>query len=90
MRGYAYKISIELVCFARLRLLNPPSTFNSVSQNIPTAFYASLTHTLSTPGPHHVIVFDRVVTNFNNSYNRHDGVSTCPEKGVCFNYKSSP
>lgn len=46
------------------------------------AFYAYLTNTETNAGPHHVIVYDHVVTNSENGYNKHTGAFTAPKSGM--------
>lgn len=46
------------------------------------AFYAYLTNTETNPGPHHVIVYDHIVTNSGNGYNKHSGAFTVPKAGM--------
>ncbi|XP_061192796.1 complement C1q subcomponent subunit B-like [Saccostrea echinata] len=46
------------------------------------AFYAYMSHNEITSSPHHILVFDHVVTNSGGSYNPHLGAFTAPEHGV--------
>ncbi|VDI50837.1 Hypothetical predicted protein [Mytilus galloprovincialis] len=58
-----------------------------LSANIPVqsssvAFYAQLTIVEKDVGHHHPIVFDRVITNVGNAYNKHTGVFTATQNGI--------
>jgi hypothetical protein len=57
-----------------------PKSGRSVEETI--AFYASMSHTEYNPGPHHTLIFDEVVTNLGNGYNKHTGFFTPPVSGV--------
>lgn len=46
------------------------------------AFYAFLTHNENNIGPHHSLIFDRVDTNLESSYNRYTGAFSVPITGV--------
>jgi hypothetical protein len=46
------------------------------------AFYAYMSHTEVSPGPHHTIIFDVPVTNSGNSYNKFNGMFSVPSSGV--------
>lgn len=58
-----------------------------LSANIPVqsssvAFYAQLTIPKKNIGQHHSIVFDRIITNVGNEYNKHTGVFTATQNGI--------
>lgn len=69
-----YKKSISIV----LRDDNgtPVSVYGIVN-----GFYAYLSQSESTPGLHHTVMFDTVITNVGATYNRHDGIFTAPDTG---------
>lgn len=46
------------------------------------AFYAYLTNAEKTPGANHVIVYDHIMTNSGNGYNKHTGAFTAPIAGM--------
>lgn len=46
------------------------------------AFYAQLTENLTHLGKHQIIIFDAVVTNIGNPYNKNIGVFTTPVSGI--------
>lgn len=54
----------------------------SISSNEQTAaFYAYLSHTETYPGHHHIIVFDKVITN-TGAYNTYSGIFVAPSTGM--------
>ncbi|XP_069109801.1 heavy metal-binding protein HIP-like [Argopecten irradians] len=46
------------------------------------AFHAILTHTVTDPGNHHVVDFNKTVTNIGSHFNSQTSVFICPEVGV--------
>ena len=46
------------------------------------AFYVYLTHPENNPGKHHTIIYDYVVTNYGNGYNKYTGAFIAPRSGV--------
>ncbi|XP_062615800.1 uncharacterized protein LOC134277488 [Saccostrea cucullata] len=46
------------------------------------AFYAYLSKFEKSPGVHHTVIFDTVITNVGSFYNHHDGIFTTPTNGV--------
>lgn len=60
---------------------------NVISTPVPkqkavTAFYAYLSKQESTPGTHHTLIFDTVITNENNGYHPFTGTFIVPEIGI--------
>ncbi|CAC5413659.1 unnamed protein product [Mytilus coruscus] len=58
-----------------------------VGENIPMqpatiAFYAYLSKNEENIGTHHALVFDVVITNYGNGYNKHIGAFVAPQSGV--------
>lgn len=45
-------------------------------------FYAYLSHSEISPGPHHIITFDVVKTNVLNTYNKSTGIFICQLDGL--------
>lgn len=65
------------------RLYDPTTTQVQTSSRLnQVAFCTELTHILSNLGPKQTIVFDDVITNFGNAYNKNDGIFTVPVEGV--------
>ncbi|CAC5424237.1 C1QL [Mytilus coruscus] len=60
------------------RLLNA----NIPVQSSSVAFYVQLTIPEKNIGQHHPIVFDRIITNVGNCYNKHTGVFTASQNGI--------
>ncbi|CAC5384865.1 unnamed protein product [Mytilus coruscus] len=59
-------------------LLSSPAV--DTSQKI--AFYAYLSQSEVDPGHHHTIIFDTVITNSGNGYNKHTGTFLVPTEGI--------
>lgn len=57
------------------RVLSPRS-------NTPTAFYAYISRDFGGVGANHVFLYDTVVTNQDNAYNKHTGAFTAPSTGL--------
>lgn len=60
------------------RVLNIPS--NTPSDAI--GFYAIMSKQTDNPGEFHTLIFDMVLTDIGNGYNRHTGVFTAPVGGL--------
>lgn len=48
----------------------------------PIAFYAYISHDFGGVGAHQVFLYDTIVTNQGNGYNKHTGAFTAPSPGV--------
>jgi len=46
------------------------------------AFYAYMSNNENNPGRHHTIIFDHVIINYGNAYNRYTGIFTSPITGL--------
>ncbi|CAC5403588.1 unnamed protein product [Mytilus coruscus] len=46
------------------------------------AFYAYMSTNEASPGPHHTLIFNSVITNVGNAYNQYSGIFTVPSTGM--------
>ena len=60
------------------RLLLQPTTVPAES----VAFFAYFSTSNSASSPHHILVFDKVITNIGNAYHAHMGTFIAPRSGV--------
>ena len=60
------------------RLLLQPTTVPAES----VAFFAYFSTDNSASSPHHILVFDKVITNIGNAYHAHMGTFIAPRSGV--------
>ncbi|XP_062609701.1 uncharacterized protein LOC134271521 isoform X2 [Saccostrea cucullata] len=64
------------------RQVQLPKRLINSQQNVEVvAFYAYMSHNEISNSPHHILVFDHVITNSRGSYNPYIGVFTAPEHG---------
>lgn len=55
------------------------------------AFYAYMSGSENKPGPHHTLIFDHLITNLGNNYNRFTGVFSANQAGLyVFSYTITP
>ncbi|VDH92408.1 Hypothetical predicted protein [Mytilus galloprovincialis] len=55
------------------------------------AFYVYMSSNENSPGPHHTLIFNQVVSNIGNGYNQYTGIFTAPSTGVyVFSYTIMP
>ncbi|XP_062591679.1 uncharacterized protein LOC134253182 [Saccostrea cucullata] len=62
------------------RLLTPVTTTASLSNIV--AFYAYFSKNVLSPGLHHILTFDNVITNTGNAYHSHAGTFIAPRSGL--------
>ncbi|XP_052069138.1 complement C1q tumor necrosis factor-related protein 3-like [Mytilus californianus] len=46
------------------------------------AFYVYMSTDEASPGPHHTLIFNSVITNIGNAYNQYSGIFTAPSSGM--------
>ncbi|XP_062589889.1 complement C1q subcomponent subunit A-like [Saccostrea cucullata] len=66
----------------RKRMKQPKVSRITDSPEYPIAFYAYLTTPEVNPGAHHIVVYDHVMTNNGQGYNKHTGSFTAPTTGT--------
>jgi hypothetical protein len=59
-----------------------PDAGATPGDNIVTAFYAYLSDHVLSPGGHHILTFDTVITNIGNVYHPHMGSFIAPRSGL--------
>jgi hypothetical protein len=63
------------------RLLVQQPTYTQPSKDV-VAFYAYLTHKITSPSAHDVLTFDTTITNIGNAYHQHSGIFIAPRAGT--------
>lgn len=58
------------------------SSFSTKTKSKGEGFYAYVSNNLANPGSGHTIVYDVVMTNFKNGFNKHTGIFTVPVEGL--------
>ncbi|XP_056016983.1 complement C1q-like protein 3 [Ostrea edulis] len=66
----------------RQQLCENPDTTAASTNDIATAFYAYLSNNIISPGGHHILTFDTVITNTRNVYHPTSGTFIVPRSGL--------
>lgn len=71
-------VDLKLSYFFSGRLLIQPTSLPIES----VAFYAYISSTVPASTPHHILVFDKVITDVGNAYHSHMGTFIAPNSGL--------